>query len=210
MKFLILGSTGHTGRAVTTEAARRGHDVTLLVRDPARAADLPADRIITGDATNPNDLTEALPEHDAVISCLGVGGRGDGTPTTLVHDATRALIAAMRKTGVERLVMMSNIGAGNSGDPLTRRVIYPRLLDWILPIIDDKNDAEALLFNATDIDWTALRFPHIGNGPKHPIRTTRHGRMLQTYISTRTAATTLLDAAETRGDPDNRTPSVSL
>ena len=80
----------------------------------------------------------------------------------------------------------------------------------IMPIVDDKNNAEALLSAVDDIDWTAIRFPHIGRGPKHRVRRTRNGRMLQTYISTTSAAHALLDAAVTSGDTSLRTPSVSL
>ena len=54
MNVAVLGATGRTRRLLVTELLARGHDVTVLVRDPARLGEL-ADRVtvVTGDPVTP-------------------------------------------------------------------------------------------------------------------------------------------------------------
>jgi nucleoside-diphosphate-sugar epimerase len=81
---------------------------------------------------------------DAVIHCLGIGGKGDGKPTTLISDSVRLVLEAMQSHGVPRIVCMSNVGAGGSGSWFANRFVIPLFLRWLLPIIEDKNRMEAL------------------------------------------------------------------
>ena len=37
MKLLIIGATGPTGRELVKQAVAQGHEVTALVRNPAKA-----------------------------------------------------------------------------------------------------------------------------------------------------------------------------
>ena len=51
MKLTILGATGATGTCLTSQALAAGHEVTAVVRDPARLAALKArlrDAVATG------------------------------------------------------------------------------------------------------------------------------------------------------------------
>ena len=61
------------------------------------------------------DVERCVRGADAVIHCLGIGGTGDGSPTTLVSDSVKVVLAAMKSHGVPRIVCMSNIGVGGSG-----------------------------------------------------------------------------------------------
>ena len=57
MNVAVLGATGRTGRLLVTELLVRGHDVTVLVREPARLGEL-AGRVsvVTGDTRDPGAL----------------------------------------------------------------------------------------------------------------------------------------------------------
>ena len=58
MKLTILGATGATGTALTGQALAAGHEVTAVVRDPARLA-VPAHprlRTVTADVMDPPPL----------------------------------------------------------------------------------------------------------------------------------------------------------
>lgn len=69
MQILLLGATGRTGHLVLSDALRRGHTITALVRDPSALdpflSALPADQrarlhLATGSALHPPDVAAAL------------------------------------------------------------------------------------------------------------------------------------------------------
>lgn len=115
MRVLLLGATGYSGKAVLAEAIKQGHKVTVLVRD---ASKVPIQHtnltIVEGDVLDPGVVASVLHKQQAVIQCLGLGGKGDGKPSTFISDATKIMVAEMEKQNVKRLIAMSNVGAGNS------------------------------------------------------------------------------------------------
>lgn len=207
MKIALFGATGFTGRAVLDAAAARGFEVTALARDPARLPALEGVRALQGDALNPGDVARTLEGVDAVVHCLGVGGKGDGKPTTLVSDSVRILTETMPEHGVSRLVCMSNIGAGGSGPWFANAIVFPLFLRWLRPLIDDKDRMEHMLAD-TNLDWVSVRLPNIIEGAPKPTRVTADGTKLSWNITTGSTARFLLDLACAERI-DLRTPSVS-
>ena len=62
MKLTILGATGATGTCLTSQALAAGHEVTAVVRDPARLA-VPAHprlRTVTADIMDPVSIAPAI------------------------------------------------------------------------------------------------------------------------------------------------------
>jgi putative NADH-flavin reductase len=72
MKLFVIGATGGTGREVVEQALARGHQVTAFVRS-AEGIKLKNERltVIKGNATYEDQLANAMPNHDAVVSTLG-------------------------------------------------------------------------------------------------------------------------------------------
>jgi len=102
MKITILGATGNAGSRVVTEALSRGHEVTAVVRNPTSTNNLPSGiRVITGDASNIEDVTKFSTGQDVVISAIrpASGLESDVIPTT------RTLMDGLSKTGVRLLVV---------------------------------------------------------------------------------------------------------
>ncbi len=99
MRILVLGATGGTGQLIVRDAAQSGHSVVALVRAKARA-DLPGAELIEGEARDEATLVRALDGCDAVVSALGTGV--GFRQVDLLTVATRALVAAMTRTGVRR------------------------------------------------------------------------------------------------------------
>jgi putative NADH-flavin reductase len=194
MKLLLFGATGVTGPSVLREALERGHDVRVIARNPA-AITTTHDRleIVKGDATVTADVDAAVAGRDAVVHCLGIGGKGTGKPTTLVSDSIAMLLPIMRAHRVKRLIAMSNVGAGTSGPWVARKLIIPVFLRWLSPIIVDKNRMESILREAGDLEWVAGRFPAIVDGPAKPIRTSPPRRGVGLRITTGSVATWMLD-----------------
>src|SRR5689334_25379227 len=97
MKLTILGATGATGTVLTGQALAAGHDVTAVVRDPARLA-IPAHprlRTVTADVMDPAPISPAIDAADAVLSPVGPRGTG---PTTVSQAGVRITIRASHKT----------------------------------------------------------------------------------------------------------------
>jgi uncharacterized protein YbjT (DUF2867 family) len=193
MKIALFGATGLTGPSVLREALARGHHVQALARRPD-AITTTHERltVLRGDALNAADVEASIAGCDAVLHCLGIGGRGDGRPTTLVSESVALLLPIMQAKSVKRLVVMSNLGAGGSGPWWMRKIAIPLLVRWLAPIVDDKDRMEALL-QASDVEWSAPRFPAIVDGPAKPLRTSADGRGIGFKITTGSCATFLLD-----------------
>jgi uncharacterized protein YbjT (DUF2867 family) len=208
VKLAVFGATGRTGGLVVTRALAQGHEVAALVRTPARLAlSHPNLVVLQGSPTAAADVERCVQGADAVIHCLGIGGRGDGQPTTLVSDSVRVVLAAMAKHGVPRIVCMSNVGAGGSGTWFANRVVIPLFLRWILPIIEDKDRMEAAL-QASGVEWVSVRLPAIVEGPEKPVRVSADGRGPGLRVTAPSAARFLLEQA-TGAEYLRAAPSIS-
>ncbi len=105
--ILVTGATGNIGGALVRELSAAGAHVRVLVRDPARAAHLPAsaERAV-GDLDDPASLPAAFAGADALFLL---------TPGIGVAHTEHALRAA-RAAGVGRLVHLSSMNV--LGDPM--------------------------------------------------------------------------------------------
>lgn len=184
---LLIGSTGFSGYQVLQELLKKGFVVTAITRN-ASSISLEDEnlKIVEGNILNPLFLKEVLENQEAVINCLGIGGKGNGKPNTLLSDSTRVLVDAMEKSKTKRLIAMSNIGAGDSEQfqPLIfRKFILPYFMKWLKVIIEDKNRMEPIIMNS-QLDWTIVRCPNIVDKPaKNKINPTLHGKGLKLSIT---------------------------
>lgn len=112
MKLALLGATGFVGTALLHEALTRGHQVTALVRDPAK---LPATRdhltVVAGDVSQPPaQLAQLLAGHDLVLSAYNPGwGRPDLYAEFMA--GSRAIEQATAQAGVPRLLVIGGAGS---------------------------------------------------------------------------------------------------
>jgi putative NADH-flavin reductase len=159
MKLTILGATGATGTFLVGQALAAGHDVTAVVRDPARLA-VPAHprlRTVTADVMEPASISPALAGADAVISAVGPRGTG---PTTVIQDSVRSIIQAMDKTGTRRLLQVSGSVATDEGEsPYLRYLLKPVVRRTFLRhVCADMRRGEEQI-RESDLDWTIFRPP---------------------------------------------------
>jgi uncharacterized protein YbjT (DUF2867 family) len=164
MKLLIIGATGPTGRELVRQAIAQGHEVTALVRNPAKAAFGPPIKMVEGDVLDLASLENAVTGQDSVISALGSAPSGPFKKMTLLSEGTRNLVNAMRPKGVNRLVSISGIGAGESkghGPWFYNWLIQPLVLRGVY---HDKTRQEEIV-RASGLDWTLVRPAILTNGP---------------------------------------------
>jgi putative NADH-flavin reductase len=187
MKLVIFGATGFSGQAILKLALSKGLQVTVLVRNKS-AITIQNENltVIQGNVLDNNDVKKVLVHQDAVIQCLGVGGKGDGKPTTFISDATKVIVEEMEKQQIKRLIVMSNVGAGNSVSfqPwFFTKIILPYFMKWLQVIIEDKNRMEPIIMNS-ELDWTIVRCPNIvDKTPKGNIHATLDGKGLKLAVT---------------------------
>lgn len=194
-RIAVFGATGLTGGLVVKHALDQGHEVVALVRDPGKLALWhPSLNVIGGSPISAADVACCVQGVDAVIHCRGIGGKGDGEPSTLISDSVKVVLSAMQCHGVPRIVCMSNVGAGGSGSWFANRIVIPLFLRWLIPIIEDKNRMEAAL-NESCVEWVSVRLPNILAGANKPIRVSADGRGIGLSITAESAARFLVEQA---------------
>lgn len=161
-KLLVLGATGGTGRALVEQAVAAGLSVTVLVRRPDKSFPDRV-RVVSGDLLEDSTvLHAAVSGQDAVVSALGVGP--SFTSGHLISRSAPAIVAAMRRHGVRRLVFTSafGVGATRQDTPLLPRVFIATLLR---DVYRDKQVGEQAIL-ASDLDWTIVYPVGLTDGPR--------------------------------------------
>lgn len=104
MKIVLYGASGMIGSRLLSEALRRGHAVTLVVRDRQRITP-PKGRVLVveGDVLDATSVAAAVKGHGAVLSAVGP------TPE-IIAGAARSLIEGLTRAGVKRLVVVGGAG----------------------------------------------------------------------------------------------------
>ncbi|TDN70628.1 NAD(P)-dependent oxidoreductase [Paraburkholderia sp. BL10I2N1] len=150
LKIALLGATGMIGSRIAAEAARRGHQVTALSRNPERvSADIPNLTAAKADVLDAASVADAVRGHDVVASAYAppqgeVGG---------VVAASRALVEGVRRAGLKRLVVVGGAGSLEvaPGKQLVDTEGFP---DAYKPVALAHRDALTYYRTVTDLDWT--------------------------------------------------------
>ena len=159
MKVLVIGAAGKTGRLVVDRALAAGYSVKALVHDTEALVEHPfaeGVQIVQGDVHDPAAVLTAVTACDAVIDTLG--GKKPFLKTDLESSAARVVLAAMKNAGAKRLVVISVLGAGDSGTQSPfwyEHLFLPTFLHGALP---DKNAMEAEV-KASAVEWVLVRPP---------------------------------------------------
>ncbi|RDK01463.1 NAD(P)-dependent oxidoreductase [Paraburkholderia lacunae] len=150
LKIALFGATGMIGSRIAEEAARRGHQVTALARNPERVpagvANLQAARADLLDAAS---VGAAVRGHDVVASAYAPP-HGDVAALT---KATHALVEGVRAAGLKRLVVVGGAGSLEvaPGKQLVDTEGFP---DAYKAVALAHRDAFNYYRTVTDLDWT--------------------------------------------------------
>lgn len=162
MKLAIFGATGTVGRELLTQALDAGHDMRVLVRDPAG---LPSERnrlaVVQGTVKDPAGVKRTVDGCDAVLSTLGAR-RADDHDTR--RTGTENVIAAMHQSSIKRLVVMGGFHLAFPGDPnnVGRKLIVPIIK--LMGVVVQDTAAMGAVVLASELDWTLVRSPRVVNG----------------------------------------------
>ncbi|MFE2876532.1 NAD(P)-dependent oxidoreductase [Streptomyces roseus] len=171
MKLTVFGATGGVGREVVRQAIEAGHEVTAVVRDPARLDHAPHERLevaVVRDLTDEDALVPLLAGRAAAISALGAASNKQARLAPVTGPALRAVVSAMDRAGVGRLAAVSAapVGPDVATDGfVARRVFLPLLRRALRDLYADLAVMEATI-RASGTEWTLIRPPRLLNGPR--------------------------------------------
>ncbi len=182
MKVIVFGATGKTGQHVLRAALAKGHEVTAFGRSIDRIdIDDPALHTHKGDVFDTDSVADAVAGHDAAIICLGSTGLRDKTTLAV---GTAAVIDAMVAHEVQRLVVMSAAGVGDSWRQIPRssRLLFHTMLRNVF----NDHQAQEAIVEQSPLDWTIVRAAVLKDDPA-----TGH------YTATNTGPNTRITRADT-------------
>lgn len=162
---LLLGATGGTGKALVEEALQRGIGVTAYVRNPAKLGlTHPLLQVATGALSDGERLAEAIAGKDAVVSALG---HVKGSPVDVLRAAADAVLAAMQKAGVRRLIAVSGAAVMVPGDapPGFIQKGFVKALDLMMPGLSEDTQGYADKIRNSGLEWTLARPMMLKDGP---------------------------------------------
>jgi uncharacterized protein YbjT (DUF2867 family) len=185
MKLTIFAATGRIGREAVEQAMAAAHDVTAVVRNPAK---LPREvRIVRADLGTPDPaaLESAVEGADAVLSCLGPRSMAE---VGIASQGTRAIVRAMQAAGARRIVVVSAAPIGtvpspdrpkppkhDPGDGFFIRLVSPILKTALRRPYADLALMEDIVRDS-GLDWTVIRPPRLTNKPLTATYRTAYGQ----------------------------------
>lgn len=164
---LIIGATRGIGRHAVRRGLAAGHTVRALARSARRIPiDHPNLTKVSADALDQAAVERALAGVDAVVQTLGLPPSRDRMlkPVRLFSDATRVLLAAMKRTGVGRLIAVTGFGAGDSRH--RGGCLYDTAFELFLGRAYDDKDVQEDLIQDSGLDWVIVRPVILTNGSR--------------------------------------------
>lgn len=161
MKLAVFGASGKTGILIVYQALHQGHQVTAFARNASKVTIHHKNLTVTeGRLNDPDALKKAVEGHDAVLCALGTDTR---KAQTILSDATRSIIEAMKATGVKRLICMSSAGIlGNDGGFWFGKIFIPLFLSHVFE--DKRRQAE--IIRDSNLEWVIVRPVGLTDSPK--------------------------------------------
>jgi uncharacterized protein YbjT (DUF2867 family) len=116
MKVAIAGGHGKIALHLTRLLHERGDTVLALIRKEDQSEDIRAwggqPVLIDLEAASADELAEVIASVDAVVFAAGAGpGSGAARKETVDYGAAAKLIAAAKKNGIDRYIIVSSTGA---------------------------------------------------------------------------------------------------
>jgi uncharacterized protein YbjT (DUF2867 family) len=110
MTITVLGATGHTGRVAVERLVAGGHRVRAVARSADKLGSLGGAEAVAADASDAAALARAFRGSDAVYALVPPDMRAADFPAYQAR-LTDALVAAVKESGVKKVVFLSSVGA---------------------------------------------------------------------------------------------------
>ncbi len=186
MKLTIIAATGGVGAELLEQAVAAGHDVTAVVRNPGKLSRQAYSVTVDLAAPDPAALESAVAGADAVLSGLGPHSNADAG---IAAQGTLAIVAAMKITGVRRIVAVSAAPVStvptpgrphppkhDPGDGFYMRHLFSHVASAMFgKVYADLARMEDILAGS-GLDWTVVRPPQLTGKPLTGTYRTAYGQ----------------------------------
>jgi uncharacterized protein YbjT (DUF2867 family) len=189
MKLTIIAATGGVGAELLQQAVAAGHDVTAVVRNPGKLSRQAYSVTVDLAAPDPAALESAVAGADAVLSGLGPHSNADAG---IAAQGTLAIVAAMKITGVRRIVAVSAAPVStvptpgrphppkhDPGDGFYMRHLFSHVASAMFgKVYADLARMEDILAGS-GLDWTVVRPPQLTGKPLTGTYRTAYGQNIR-------------------------------
>jgi uncharacterized protein YbjT (DUF2867 family) len=154
---LVAGATGRAGRCIVNELMKRGYAVRALLVPPFDPPDPPGLRsqgveLVSGDLASVASLEKAMEGAAFLISAIGSKKPFSGKENDRIDNmGNQNLARAAKAKGLEKIVIISSVGAGNSRNALS--FMYKVMMS---PILRAKEKSEAFI-QSYGMTYTIIR-----------------------------------------------------
>jgi len=158
-ELAVFGASGRTGHLVVDVALSRGMGVRALVRPNADCDARPGFEVLRGSLDEGDDVTATL--SGTTAACCVFGPRVTSQAPFCAR-ATAQVIAAMKVTGVQRLVGLTGAMVGDlpPNVSLAMRVLAHVYRRRVPDLAADATEQERLVM-ASGLDWTLAKPPRL-------------------------------------------------
>jgi uncharacterized protein YbjT (DUF2867 family) len=192
--ILLFGGSGRTGLHIARQLCARGDQVVALNRaaTDATALEDTGATVVTGSPLDQNDIEIgfAAGAFDAVICTLG-HRRGEPPPRADL-EGVKMIIDTAKELEIERVLMITMIGAGESIS-----VVSDKVIEFLGVPIKAKTEAENYLRDS-GLAWTILRPGGLNEAPESGTGEL-HEECVMGVISTAELARLTLDCLDNPG-----------
>lgn len=116
MRILIVGASGYIGGRLVPLLAERGHELTLMARDPRPLlARFPGQRVVGADLLDADSLGPAVEGIDVVYYLAHSMRAGEAGFAERDRASARDLAISAARAGVQRIVYLGGLGEESAG-----------------------------------------------------------------------------------------------
>lgn len=112
-KVILFGATGNSGKAIAEELINRGYDLTVVVRNEARAKSVAhiTRKYIVSDPDNKHSLKDICKNHDTVISAMGksvsLNDKSKSSFRQVDFNGNLNILEEAKRSGIKKFVYLS-------------------------------------------------------------------------------------------------------
>jgi putative NADH-flavin reductase len=163
--IIVFGAAGRTGKYLVQYGLEAGHHVTSFDRHPEMPDSFRHPNLthIAGDVYNLEQVEKAIEGKEVVISAIGTN-QIDGPAVNLMSDGMKNFTAAMKKSGVKRVLAVGGLAVLQLNETM-------QLIDKPDYPAEYKNvglghNKVYKVFLETGLDWTFVCCPNIEDHPR--------------------------------------------